>query len=69
MREAQRHPQRACDGLRDVLLNGKNVCELTVVILRPELGSVIRLDELRGDAQRSPAFRTEPSIRWLAASA
>ena len=47
---AQRDAQRIGDGPCDVLLDGKDVVQLTVVGFRPQVVAIVSLDQLGGDA-------------------
>ena len=48
--QSERHAQGRGDGPRDVFLYGEDVGEVAVVIVRPNLQAVLRLNELRRDA-------------------
>jgi hypothetical protein len=48
------HLKRAGDGRRDLILHRKNVGQLAVVALRPEMAAVGGRDQLRGDADAAP---------------
>ena len=39
--------------MRDLALNHQQVFRIAVILMRPEVGLVARLDELRGDANLS----------------
>ena len=45
----QAHFQRVHDGQRDLVLDTEDVVDLVVVGIRPQMKSVIGLDELRSD--------------------
>ena len=59
-RRAERDLQRFHDPLRDIVLDGKDVGEIAVVAVRPQMRAVSRIDQLRRDAYtRLPARRME----------
>lgn len=47
--DAERYGQRIDDRPRDLVLNGEDVIETPVVLLRPEMEALGRVDQLRCD--------------------
>ena len=42
------HAQRIHNGMRQFILQGEQIAEIAIVILRPEMKSVVTVDQLRG---------------------
>ena len=64
---AERHLQRADDLLGHVVLDGEYVGQVAIIALRPEMGSIAGVDELRRDADTvgrvaDAAFENEADI-------
>ena len=58
---AQFRLERADDGLGDLVLEGEQILQLTVVALGPEVGARRCVDQLGADADALAGERTLPS--------
>jgi len=62
-RHPQPHLQRVDNGVRNLILNGKNVGQVSVVAVSPDMAAVVRVDELSGDANALSSAQQVPAPR------